>query len=372
MRYGEGSNGLTSRCVAEENSRATETWIRQGSTAMQKLGIAVIGVGLMGRCHAENLARRIPQAQLVTLADTNLARARDLAAQLGIQHFCSSVEEAVAQPAVEAVVIASPAKFHAEALEVAAAAGKAILCEKPLALSLAEADRALAAVEKARVPVQIGFMRRYDPAYAEAKKRIEAGEIGDPLIFKAIGRDPEPPPPNYFRAGLSGSLFVDSSIHEFDLARWLMSDEVVSVQATGAALVSRELAAIGDIDVGLANLRFARGGIGNVESFRQARYGYDIRTEIVGSKGTLQIGFSRSAQQVVLLDSSGHPDIPRHFLERFEEAYYREMQDFVERVLKGEPPRVSGCDGRQALAIALAAERSLRESRAVSMAEMAA
>lgn len=337
---------------------------------MRKLGIAVIGVGVMGERHAENLAHRVPEARLVAVADANLERAREVAAKLGIGHFSDSAEEAVAQPDVEAVVIASPAKFHPQAIAVAAAAGKAILCEKPLALSLAEADQALAAVAKAGVPLQVGFMRRYDPPYADAMQRIEAGEIGDPLIFKAIGRDPEPPPLSYFQSGLSGSLFLDSSIHEFDLGRWLMQDEVVKVQAMGAVVACKQLVAVGDIDVGFVNLRFARGAIGNVESFRQARYGYDIRTEIVGSKGTLQIGFLRGPQPPVLT-ASGSPDIPRHFLARFEEAYYLEVRDFVQRILAGQPPRVSGLDGRHALAIALAAERSHRESRAVSMDELA-
>lgn len=339
---------------------------------MRKLRIAVVGVGVMGRHHAENLARRIPEAQLVAVADADLGRAREVASKLGSEHFYGSMEEVVARPEVEAVVIASPAKLHAEAIGIAAAAGKAILCEKPLAPSLDDADRALAAVQKAGVALQLGFMRRYDPAYADAKRRIEAGEIGDPLIFKAIGRDPEPPPPSYFQSGLSGGLFVDSSIHDFDLARWLLQDEVVSVQATGGVVACPELAAEGDIDVGLVNLRFARGGVGNVESFRQARYGYDIRTEIVGSKGTLQIGFFHGGAQPVLTESSAPAGMHRHFLTRFGEAYYREVRDFVQRILKGQPPRVSGLAGRHALAIALAAERSLQESRVVSMAELPA
>lgn len=339
---------------------------------MQKLGIAVIGVGVMGGRHAENLARHVPAARLVSVADVDRERARVVAAQLSVPHFCGSVEEAIAQAEVEAVVIASPAKFHAQGIEVAAAAGKAILCEKPLALTLAEADRALAAAEKTGVFLQIGFMRRYDPAYAEAKARIEAGEIGDPLIFKAIGRDPAPPPLSYFQSGLSGSLFVDSSIHEFDLARWLMQDEVVSVEATGAVVACQELEAAGDIDVGLVNLHFARGSIGAVESFRQAGYGYDIRTEVVGSKGTLQIGFPREDESAVRALSPRHHSMAQHFLVRFEEAYLREVRDFVERVLAGQPPRVTGRDGRQALAIALAAERSHHESRPVSLDELSA
>ncbi len=334
------------------------------------LGLAVIGVGVMGKRHAENLLRSVPEARVVVVADTDRERARTVAGELGVARFTANPDEAIRQPGVEAVVLASPAKFHAEGIRLAAAAGKAILCEKPLALTLPEADRALAAVEKAGVFLQLGFMRRYDPAYAAAKERIDAGEIGEPLIFKAIGRDPKAPPPSYFEAGLSGSLFLDASIHEFDLARWLMADEVACVQATGAIVACPELAAAQDVDIGFVNLHFARGGIGNVESFRQALYGYDIRTEVIGSKGTLQIGFYRGPVPPVWIESTTPPDFPRHFLVRFEAAYLRELQDFVARVSRGAEPAISGFDGRQALAIALAAERSFRESRMLSLDEI--
>jgi len=335
------------------------------------LGLAVIGVGVMGKRHAENLVRSVPAARVLVVADTDRERARAVANELGVAKFTANSEEALRQPGVEAVVLASPAKFHAEGIRVAAAAGKAILCEKPLALTLAEADRALAAVEKAGVFLQLGFMRRYDPAYAAAKERIDRGDIGEPLIFKAIGRDPKAPPPSYFEAGLSGSLFLDSSIHEFDLARWLMGDEVARVQATGTVVACPQLAAAQDVDIGFVNLHFARGGIGNVESFRQGLYGYDIRTEVIGSKGTLQIGFYRGPVPPVWSESTMPPDFPRHFLVRFEEAYLCEMQDFVGRVCRGAEPAISGFDGRQALAIALAAERSYRESRILSLNEIA-
>lgn len=333
---------------------------------MAKLGIGVIGMGVMGARHAETLARWVAQARLVAVADTDRARARTVAGKLRVAHVYASAEEVLARRDVDAVVIASPARFHAQAIIAAARAGKAILCEKPLALTLEDADTALAAVERAGVPLQIGFMRRYDPAYAEAKRRIEAGAIGAPLLFKAIGRDPAPPPPSYFRGGLSGGLFLDSSIHEFDLARWLMEDEVAEVHAF-AAVRNPELAQFGDIDAGVVNLRFVRGGIGNVESFRQARYGYDIRTEIVGSKGTLQVGYLRQTAQVVLSGAGARHDVVGHWLVRFAEAYLNELRDFVETIRAGRQPRVSGEDGRRVLAIALAAERSYRESRPVAL-----
>ena len=334
---------------------------------MSKLGVGVVGVGMMGKRHAENLRRAIPEARLVAVADADGERARRVAAELEVEHSYDSSEALLARKDIQAVVIASPAKFHAATIQAAAAAGKDILCEKPLALTLAEADAALAAVERATVRFQIGHMRRYDPAYADARKRIEAGEIGDPILFKAIGRDPEPPPPSYFQAGLGGMLFIESSVHEFDLARWLMSDEVAEVHAYAARLASAELAQFDDIDAGVVNLRFSRGAIGNVESFRQARYGYDIRTEIVGSKGTLMVGYLRQTAELALTGAGASHDVVDHWLVRFADAYLNEMRDFVQTILAGRSPRVTGRDGRQALAVALAAERSYRESRPVSL-----
>jgi scyllo-inositol 2-dehydrogenase (NAD+) len=334
---------------------------------MAKLGVGVVGVGRMGRRHAENLSSRIPEAKLVAVADTDIGAVRRLATDLGIEHCHESVEALVACKDVDAVVIASPSKFHLSAVQTAATAGKHIFCEKPLALTIDDVDAAIAAACRAKVFLQVGFMRRYDPAYAEANQRIEAGEIGTPIIFRSIGRDREPPPLSFYQAG-SGPLFLDLGIHDFDLARWLMKDEVAEVHAFGGTLACPELAEFGEFDAGMVNLRFSQGAIGNIESFRQSRYGYDIYTEVVGSEATLRIGYLRQTALTVLSsDGVGH-DVVDHFLVRFAEAYLSQVRDFVQTVLAGSPPRVTGEDARRALAIALAADRSCRESRVVSVA----
>ncbi|MFQ5694362.1 MAG: Gfo/Idh/MocA family protein [Terriglobia bacterium] len=333
---------------------------------MRKVGVAVVGVGTMGQRHAENLCRAVPEARLVAVVDTDRTRVGQVAAALEVEAY-DDIEPVLNHKDIQAVVIASPAKFHAAGIQAAAACGKDILCEKPIALTLEEADASLAAVSKAGVRLQIGHMRRYDPAYGDAKRRIEAGEIGEPVIFKAIGRDREPPPLGYFRSGLNGMLFLDSSLHEFDLARWLMSDEIIEVQAYGGVLVFPELAQCNDIDAGVVNLRFSRGALGNVESFRQARYGYDIRTEIVGSKGTLMVGTLDRTPQRVLTSDGARRDEVGDYLERFADAYREEIRDFVQSLLSDRPPRVTGADGRRALAVALAAERSYREARPLSL-----
>jgi scyllo-inositol 2-dehydrogenase (NAD+) len=332
---------------------------------VSKLGVGVIGVGEMGKRHAENLARLVPEARLVAVADTDLERARSVAQELEVEHAYDSAEALVARHDVQAVVIASPAKFHTPAIQVAAAAGKHVLCEKPLALTLEEADVALEAVSAAEVRLQVGFMRRYDPAYAQAKRAIEAGEIGEPIIFKSIGRDFEAPQPSSFECGWSGTLFHDSSVHEFDLARWLMDDEVVEVHTFAAAQALPHLTNLGLFDSAVVNLRFARGAIGNVESFMDARYGYDVRTEIVGTKGTIRVGSLQNMPIEVLTQRGSQQDLVNHFLVRFADAYVSEMRDFVETILRDRTPRVTRHDGRQALAVVLAAVRSFQESRPI-------
>jgi len=332
---------------------------------MNKLGVGVIGVGTLGRRHAENLRRAIPSAQLIAVADSDAARAKQVAVELELEHHYGRWEPLLERKDIQAVVIAAPSRFHAPATKDAAAVGKHVFCEKPPALSLAEAEAAQAAVSKAGVLFQIGFMRRYDLAYAKAKRQIEAGEIGEPLLFKSTGRDRQPPPRSFFQDGINGTLFLDSTIHEFDLARWLMNDDVVEVHAFGGVRACPELAEFGDVDSAVVNLRFGRGGIGNVESLRKANYGYDIRTEIVGSNGALQMGYLQQTGQLVLTGTAASYDVVDHWLVRFADAYLNELRDFVDTVLAGKSPRVSGLEGLRALAVSLAAERSWRESRPI-------
>lgn len=322
-----------------------------------KLRIGVLGVGEMGRRHAENLRRLVPEAQLVAVADASVERARQVATELEVDKSFSSLEEMLGCD-LEAVLISTPDKFHAQAIEVAAAAGKDILCEKPVALSLADGDRALAAVSKAGVRLQIGFMRRYDPAYAAAMKRVEAGDIGEPVIFKSVGRDKDEPPLAAYQSGVNGMVFYNNTIHDFDLARWLMRDEVAEVHAYTTVAIRPEIAQYGDVVASVVNLKYARGAIGNVESYVQAIYGYDVRTEVVGSKGSILIGSLEKTPKTFLSAGGGTHILSDHFLSRFADAYLAEVTDFVHNMLLDRPPRVTGEDGLKALQIAVAAESS--------------
>jgi inositol 2-dehydrogenase len=334
---------------------------------MRKLGIGVLGVGAMGKRHAENIRRLVPEARLIAVADVAADQARQVATELEIEHGFATFEDMLERKDIDCIVIATPDKFHAQAIRTAAAAGKQILCEKPLALSLADAHAALEAVAKAGVRLQIGFMRRYDPGYAAAMKRIEAGEIGEPVVFKSIGRDKEAPPISSYQSKLNGMLFYNNSIHDFDLARWLMRDEVKEVQAYATVAIRPEVAEFGDIVAGVINLKYGRGAIGNIESYVQAVYGYDVRTEIAGSKGSILVGNLQQTSVTFLTSEGGTQTLADHFLTRFEDAYVAEVRDFVQSMLQDRAPRVSGEDGLRALEIAVAAEKSYLQSKACSV-----
>ena len=334
---------------------------------MRKLGVGVAGVGEMGRRHSENLRRNVPEAQLIAVADVSEDRARLVARDLEIGRSYNSLEAMLENKDIDAVVIATPDKFHAQAIELASQAGKDILCEKPLALNLPDARAALASVAKSAQRLQVGFMRRYDPAYAAAMQRIEAGEIGVPVLFKSLGRDKDQPPLAMYEANVCGMIFYTNTIHDFDLARWLMGDEVTNVHAYTTSAIRPEVARYGDVVASVVNLQYEHGAIGNVESYAQAVYGYDVRTEIVGSKGSIMIGSLERMRTVFMTVNGGEQPLADHFLSRFADAYLAEMRDFVQTILNDREPRVSGEDGLRALAIAVAAEESHKQSKPVGV-----
>jgi predicted dehydrogenase len=334
---------------------------------MRKLGIGVVGVGEMGKRHAENLRRNVPEARLVAIADVSAERARQVATELEIERSYGSLEAMLENKEIEAVLIATPDKFHAEAVGLAARAGKDVLCEKPLALNLPDAHETLDAVAKAGRRLQVGFMRRYDPAYAAAMQRIEAGEIGVPVIFKSVGRDKDQPPLAAYESNVNGMLFYTNTIHDFDLARWLMRDEVSGVHAYTTSAIRPEVTKYGDVVASVVNLQYKQGAIGNIESYAQAVYGYDVRTEIVGSKGSIFVGSLQRMPAVFLSSRGGEQILADHFLSSFADAYLAEVRDFVRTMLSDGAPRVTGEDGLKALAIAVAAENSHLQSRPVAV-----
>jgi predicted dehydrogenase len=334
---------------------------------MKKLGIGVVGVGEMGRRHAENVRRYVPNAKLVAIADVAHERAKLAANELEIDLAYSSLDAMLENKDVEAVVIATPDKFHSPAVASAVRAGKHILCEKPLGLNLAEARAAIDAVEKASVHIQMGFMRRYDPPYVAAMKRIEAGEIGTPVIFRSLGRDKDQPPIAAYESNVNGMIFYTNTIHDFDLARWLMHDEVTRVHAFTTIAIRPEVAKYGDVVASVVNLQYRLGAIGNIESYAQAVYGYDVRTEVIGSKGSILIGAVEKTPAVFLTSSGGSAILADHFLSRFADAYVEELRDFATTILAGKAPAIGADTGLKSLAIAVAAEESHKSGQTVDV-----
>jgi inositol 2-dehydrogenase len=331
----------------------------------EPLPVGVLGLGRMGQVHARHLAG-LSEARLVAVASRRPAVAQETATRYDARPY-TRYDDLLADRELRAVVIASHTHEHREHVEAAAAAGLAIFCEKPLALSLEDADAALDAVAAADVPLQMGLMRRFDPPYVQAMRQIEEGAIGRPLTFKAVSRDPQLPTVEEAEAQLRGNLFIDLGVHDFDLARWLMGQEVRQVQAFGGALVYRRLAEEGGIDNGLVNIVFTDGALGNVELSRNATYGYDVRTEVLGSEGGLLIGGLQRTPLAVMSPVGVSHDVFAWFPERFKEAYLNEIRYFVECVRADRSPSPDGEDDRAALEIALAATESLKSGRPVRL-----
>jgi inositol 2-dehydrogenase len=329
--------------------------------------MGLIGAGRMGKVFAQTLAFSIAGVELAAVADADPETAQRAAERYAIPHSYTDYRELLRRDDIDAVVIVTPTATHAEVICAAAAAGKHIFCEKPLAQSLELCDAAIAAARAAGVKLQIGLMRRFDPAYVLAKQKIDAGEIGKPVMFRSTGRDPHRTSLEFARRENSGGMILDMGVHDFDLARWLMGSEVVRVSSEGGCLAYPELQEVGDIDNAMINLKFANGGLGNIDLSRNAVYGYDIRTEVLGTEGGVMIGTLQQTATLVLTRSGVTHDTIPYFMERFGQAYAAEIRDFVACISEGRQPAVTGLDARAATAIGIAATRSLDEGRAVEV-----
>jgi scyllo-inositol 2-dehydrogenase (NAD+) len=331
-----------------------------------KLNIGLVGVGRMGIAYARYLASRVPGATLYAVSDVRADAAESVRAQCGAAKAYTDFNDLVNDASVDAVVVMTPTKLHKVVVLAAARAGKPIFCEKPLSLSIDDAKLMQEAVLKSGVFFQIGFMRRFDAGYAAAKRKIDAGAIGKVCVFKSTSKDKERPSVDYLRPENSGGLFIDMGIHDFDLARWFMGD-VASVYSTAGVLAYPEMKGIGDWDNAITNLRFRNGCIGVVNLSRNGIYGYGIHTEIVGTEGTIQIGYDRETPVLLMTkDTIAHDTIPG-FYERFENAYIVQLQDFVRNLTERRPPPISIEDGIAAQRIALAATQSAQENRVVEL-----
>ncbi len=334
-----------------------------------KLNVGVIGLGRLGKMYARYFCGRIANASLVAIADVSDAAVTSVGTELGVRKQFLSHEDLIADETVDAVVIVSPTSTHKEIVLEVAHRGKPIFCEKPLSISLPDALAMLRSVEQTGVYFQMGFMRRFDKGYVAAKRKIAEGEIGTPVVFKSSSRDPFRPSLEYLNPEHSGGLIIDCGIHDFDLARWFMG-EIASVYSIGGTLAYPEMKEIGDIDNAITSLYFTSGALGTIDLSRNGVYGYDIRTEILGTQGTLKIGYLRETPILVMTEDGITHDTVPYFTERFEQAYITQLQDFVENVLAGKPPSVTCADGVAALQASVAATLSFKENHPVKMSSL--
>jgi myo-inositol 2-dehydrogenase/D-chiro-inositol 1-dehydrogenase len=337
-------------------------------TTDPSVGFGVVGVGLIGAHHAANIVRRVTGAQLVALADPLAGVAERAAAALGCPDWTRDYHELLSNQRVEAVVIASPAAYHAEAIVAAAQARKAIFCEKPIANNLADADRAIRAVQDAGVPFQIGFQRRFDAAFARARQLVDGGELGNIQLLRSLTRDPKLDDP----AGITpGAIFLETLIHDFDVLRFLAGGaEPVEVFATADALIRPDWKARGLLDTAMLTLRYDSGAMATADASFEAVYGYDVRAEVFGSAGMASVGDAPGPAVVHHTGGGSSRPRPHWFLDVFGDAYAAELTHFAAFVRGQAAADASLDDARAALVLALAAIRSVEEHRPVSIDEI--
>lgn len=332
------------------------------------LRIGVLGAGRIGRLHAELVAGQVPGAELTAVADVDQSAATRLAADLGAQAAASS-DEVIASSDVDAVIVSTSTSTHVDLVIAAARAGKAILCEKPISFDLSRVDEALAEVDRAGVPFMVGFNRRFDPGHASVRAAVAAGVVGDLHQLRITSRDPEPPPAGYVAD--SGGIFLDMTIHDFDMARFVTGSDVVEVYARGEVRIDPDIGAVGDVDTAVVVLAHEDGTLTTIENSRQAVYGFDQRVEAFGSGGlAVSDNAPKHAGATRTADGGRTAPLPWFFLDRYWASYRAEWLAFVEHVRSGRPSPVDGRAGRMPSAIALAARRSLVERRVVRVDEI--
>jgi myo-inositol 2-dehydrogenase/D-chiro-inositol 1-dehydrogenase len=336
---------------------------------MKKVKIGIIGAGRIGKIHADNLLR-FPNAEIAGVSDLFAGPELEAwAKERGIGFLTKDSGELISRPDIDALYICSSTDTHVPLIKQAAEAGKHIFCEKPVSMSIEQTEEALEAVRKAGVKLQIGFNRRFDHNFKRVREHVRSGMIGEPHIVKITSRDPSPPPKEYIQ--VSGGLFMDMAIHDFDMARFLTGSEVTEVYAQGSVLVDPVFAEFGDVDTAVVTLRFESGALGVIDNSRKAVYGYDQRVEVFGSKGSVIVANDHPNTAVVSTADGIMSDKPLHFfLERYTEAYREESRLFIDSLVNGTPLPVDGNDGLQAERIALAAKLSLQLCRPVKMSEL--
>lgn len=332
---------------------------------MSKLKVGVIGLGRIGKVHLENLVQRVSQAEVIAVSNPSTA-SHDFAKHLGIKEIYSDAKEVLQHQEVEAVILCSPTNAHAHQIKMAAKAGKHIFCEKPVELNLASIEELITIANQHQVKLQVGFNRRFDANFSKVQQQVQQGKIGAPHILKITSRDPGPPPIEYIK--ISGGLFMDMTIHDFDMARFIVGSEVEEVFAQTAVRVDEAIGKAGDIDTAIITLKFKNGCLGVIDNSREAAYGYDQRLEIFGSKGMSRINNNYSDNQILYDKHGVHKGQPMHFfMDRYTDSYCEEMRAFIKAIKEHLPVPVNGQDALMATKIAIAANESAQLNRPVRL-----
>ena len=334
---------------------------------MGKVRLAVLGMGRQGQIHSKNVAYMIPEAELVCASDISMERAAACPVQ-GIDLY-DDYRKVLARDDVDGVVIATSTDTHEEVIRATAAAGKHMLCEKPIATTLEAIDGVLEYVATTGVKFMVAFNRRFDPTFKKVREMVADGSAGEPMIVNITSRDPKPPHLEYLK--VCGGIFFDTSVHDFDMARYLAGHEIEEVYATGSVMVDERIGQLGDLDTTMITLRFANGAVGSINNSRQTGFSYDQRVEVCGKKKTV-FGQNETPTRVEYIDPEGtHSDVPLYFnIERYPAAFLGEMQGFVDCMTNDTDPPATGRDGRIAVALSMAARKSYDEHRPVKLSEI--
>ncbi len=329
------------------------------------LRCGVVGAGRIGRVHATNLARRVEGAELVALAEADAATLEHLASELRVPRAFARFEDLVVCDEVDAVIVCTPTDTHFPIIMAAAARGKPIFTEKPVDLALERIDAIIAEVDGRGVPLMVGLQRRFNPDFFRVHEMVRTGAIGELHLLRLTSRDAVPPPESFIAS--SGGLFLDMTIHDLDMARFIAGSEVAEIYARAAVLVDPMFERAGDWDTAVVTLTFAGGALATIDNSRRTAYGQDQRLEVFGSAGMLTVGNHVVDRHVHWDETGAHSArLLSYFPERYAEAYHLEMQAFVDAVREGRPMPVTAHDGRQAVVLALAARQSARENRPVA------
>ncbi len=336
---------------------------------MKKMNVGIIGAGRIGRVHAQSISYQIPNATIKAVSDVRLDGVEEWAKSLGIENVYADYHKILEDKDIDAVLVCSSTDTHAQISIEAAEAGKHIFCEKPIDYDLDRINKVLAAVEKAGVKFQVGFNRRFDHNFSHINQVTKDGVIGDPHIIKITSRDPEPPPIEYVK--VSGGIFFDMAIHDFDMARFQAGCEATEVYAVGDALVDPEIGKAGDVDTAVITIKFENGAIAVIDNSRRAAYGYDQRVEVFGSKGSVEARNDTETNTVVRTADNVTSDKPLYFfLERYMGSFVEEMKQFFAAIENDTETPVKGIDGLNSVIIAMAAKKSLDEGRPVKISEI--